>query len=64
MNRELLGATLGALVLAISGCTVIDDRSDLHPVQRFYSREGVHGGSHLHEYRNYDWHHTHHIQLT
>jgi hypothetical protein len=58
MNHKLLAATLGALILASSGCALIDDRRDPYPLPRAYS-EGDRWARpipHSHEYRDHDFH--------
>ena len=62
MNRKLLGAAFGVLILASSGCALVDDRIDPHPFPRSDSGDGggwARPGPHSHEYSDYfhdRWH--------
>ena len=59
MSRQLLGAAFGALILASSGCALVDDRIDPFPFPRSYSGDGERWGRpgpHLHEYSDHDFH--------
>ena len=59
MNRKLLSATVGVLILAGSGLALADDWRDPHRLPQPYSGEGERWGGpdrHWHKYRDHDFH--------